>query len=319
MKRTVLHRAMCVTGSWARSWGLHTAVEGGHLMVAGRKVVFRDGREKGESDIVLSAKRVLAKDHDKVQDELKVLAKALRIRKPKAVRKADAKQVAAQGDHEARSMRLTAFARSPNPPEAVLREYLPTIRREADRACRRYRNLSLAMGYSRHDFLNIGMTYAVIYLHRKADIFNEQRNGANLTRYLRQEFGRWYKVTNADMRSIMPDPQGMDASYFMGSPVPGASLGHNIEEGFYTMPEHAQPEPEEPEHDESYYAKRREEAKSSLVQKLGEMPHDKMVDTLTQVAESRYQDATARELAMKLLRKHARECMSCPVPAPAVG
>jgi hypothetical protein len=316
MKKSVLHRAMCVTGSWARSWGLSTSVEGGHLMVAGRKVVFqRESHAAGA--VLLSAERILAKDHREVHGELKVLAKALRVRKPKPPRVAKVDQVAEQGDHEGRSMRLTAFARSANPPESVLREHLPTIRREADRACRKYRPLALAMGYTRHDFLNIGLTYAVVYLHRKADILNEQRNGANLTRYLHQEFARWAQVTHTDMRSIIPDSQGMEVSDFMGSPVPGATLAHDMEEGYYEMPEYATPEPkEEPRRGEVYYAKRREAAKSTLTKRLMDMPHDTMVSTLTEVSESIYQDPTARELAWKLLRRHARACYRCPTPEP---
>jgi hypothetical protein len=309
MKKSYLHRAMCVTGSWVRSWGLEAKVQKGYLVVAGRPVRF--SRRKGTKGLLVNASRILSEDPDKVHAELQVLAKKLRVKAPPPPRRVEKGHRASADDYLSRSMRLTAFARSANPPEEVLRQHIPTIKREADRAHARYRFLAQKMAFGPHDFLTIGMTFAVTYLHRKADIFSEKRNGANLTNFLQEQFGRWAKATNKDTRNIVPDPQGMEVSDFMGRPVPGAELAHNVVEGYYTIPEYVEHKSDEPEHDENYYLKCREKAKAELAGRLAAMPHDRMVETLFDVATSAYQDFSARELADRLLKQHTRACLDC--------
>ena len=306
VKDPVILRAMCITNSWAQSWGLKVKVKSNKLYVEGVPVVF--GRLRPKGCIALDPTLVNDQDLNIVMSELRRLCKKVGLPKVPDLQRQPAEVRAAEGDYEARAMRLTALSKAPNPPEEVL-EYWKrrVVKREADIASRKYHELAEVMLYTEQDFLNLGLTYTTVYLHRKGDITNHERAGGLLTRYLRQEYARWAKVTGKDLRNVIPDSRGISVADVMGSPVPGAVLTA----GYYTIPEYKEPEVEEPERDQNFYEDRRLDAKGKLAASLASLSHDSMVEALGEAINNHFLDVPTRELAERMFREHARNCVAC--------
>jgi hypothetical protein len=256
-------RALCIVRSWLLSWNVPHEIREGRLMVDGKLVDY-------------DTSKVLSLSFDSSLTEVKRLVESCGHtaekppRVPTGVRAAD-------DDLLARSMRLTAFSKTPNPPEAVLLKYRPIVKREADRSWRKFAHLNHALLLEPSDYLSVGMVFLTIYLHRYQDLQHESRNGADLTLYLQQEFGRWDKVLHHDLPSIALDIRGMLPEQLMSAPVPGGEVDmwnswgapdedgarHNREPS-YTMPEYATEEQEDPD-----------------MKSEGNLPHHLLQDLLT--------------------------------------
>jgi hypothetical protein len=253
-----VQKAQCVVQSWLLSWGIPYEVGQNGLVVDGRLVSFGPG-----GDVEVDVDAVLSKKFDESMVEVKRLMAGLGRETPELLRNPPTRRVG-KDDLLARSMRLTAFAKTPNPPEELLKKYLPIVKREADRAWRRFSVLNQTLLLEPGDYLCIGMVFLTMYLHRYQDLQYETRNRADLTLYLQQEFNHWDKVMHRDLPSLAIDPRGMLVEQFMQAPVPGAQVewwntwgdqpSHQrgthavgLREPSYTMPEYFEPPPPEPE------------------------------------------------------------------------
>jgi hypothetical protein len=279
----VQSKAMCVVQSWLSSWGIPFESQDGCLIVDNLKVATSP---TPSADFVVDTDTLLGRDHVASMEEMQRLMASLGRLTPEAPRAPGLRRAAAD-DYLARSMRLNAFARTANPPTELLEKYKPIVKREADRAYRRYPDLVHKLLLEPQDLLNIGMVFLTIYLHRYQDANHDsRRNGANLTLYLHQEFSRWASVTHKDVPSIVIDPRGILAEQIIQAPVPGAAVewwgtwSSDAETGdqrepSYTMPEYIPYDP--------------------TARQEGNLPHHLLYDLLTD-----------EEFA-----KHVKRCPAC--------
>lgn len=270
-------RAQCVVQSWLLSWGVPYEIREGKLVADGREVEY-------------DAATILSTDFNESMAEMERIMERLDRPMPALLRSPTCRR-AAGDDLVARSLRLTAFAKTANPPADVLAKFAPVVKREADRAHRLFSNLTRSLLLEPRDYFAAGMVFLVLYLHRYQDLDSASRNGADLTRYLQQEFRHWDKVLHHDLPSIVLDARGMLPEQFMSAPVPGSTLNwdtyapgrHDDEdttaEPSYTMPEYATPEPDD----------------APDVYQEGDLPHHLLPELLT----------------VKEYRAHVKRCPAC--------
>jgi len=288
-------RALCVVRSWLLSLGVACEIRDGIL-------------ETMDGPVEFDKSAVLHPDYSVSMAEVKrVVERYVERFEPT---RAPGPQRAAADDLLARSMRLTAFAKTPNPPAEVLLKYRPIVKREADRAWRRFSHLNHALLLEPSDYLSVGMVFLTIYLHRYQDLEQESRNGADLTLYLQQEFARWDKVLHHDLPSIALDIRGMLPEQLMSAPVPGGKVElwgtwgapddeglHQQREPSYTMPEYAVEEEEDPD-----------------MKPEGNLPHHLLPDLLT-AEEFEHHVASCRHCqnipkVVKMRNRSAKERLS---------
>lgn len=346
-------RAVRVVFSWMRSWNIDVrfpeALDEGDLVVDGKRVVFRDDRQAGEFDFALSPSAVIGPDMRATLSELHRLTQHLGRGAPAGFRDVTGMTRASPDDYLGVSMRLTPFGRTPNIPEEDLRKWLPTLKREADRAARRCGAILANMSLDKDDLKNIGLVYLMNFLSRHAPVGDEKATGKQLTMSLLQEYGRWADVTIRHLKNVSARvAAGLPLDAIVGAPHPlarvegadyEASAGDTPDKsnivGTYVMDMEdaidasrtAQPEDDEPVfasneewekyerrqamREGRYLAKRRRNAKAALDLALSEMPHDRMVFVLSEVVDSHFQNPEAREEAARRLEEHRETCSRC--------
>jgi hypothetical protein len=333
---TYKQKAVCVVFSWMRSWKidvrLPTSPDEGDIVVGDKRIVLCEGATPPEYDLSLSPSAILGTDLKATLVELHRLTEFLGRGSPEGFRKNTNIKRASPNDYLGVSLRLTPFARTPNIPEADVLKWMPVLKREADRAGRRCRGILYNMGLDRNDLMSIGLVYLVTYLNRHQTLGNDQVNGGNLTRSLMQRYGRWASVTIRHLKKVAPITSGIPIDAIMGSPCPNSimwdSHGTDREASYTFNPEimdgKVDNEPtffsiEQEQNwlrrkamkDGKYLAKRRRNAKAALDLALEEMPHDRMVFTLSEVIASDFQHPDARIEAHKRLDLHQNNCDTC--------
>lgn len=342
-------KAVCVVFSWMRAWDiparLPEALDEGDLVVGEKRVVLREDRQPGEYDLALAPSAILGSDLKTTLAELHRLTQALGRGAPSGFRNVSGNGRAASSDYLGVSMRLTPFGRTPNIPETDIQKWLPTLKREADRAARRCESILWNMGLDKKDLFNIGLVYLTNFLSRHQPLGDEKATGRELTLSLIQQYGRWADVTIRHLKNVSARvAAGLPLDTMVGSPHPLAhvesgnwedSSGEDFAEramvGTYTMdfdridepvkddgePDFASVEDEEKYRrrqamrDGRYQAKRRRNAKAALDLALAEMPHDRLVFVLNEVVESHFQHPDAREEAARRLEAHRETCPLC--------
>jgi hypothetical protein len=330
-------RSACVVYSWMRAWNIPVRLpevhSEGDLVVDDKSVVFREDGERGGFDIALSSSAILGANLNATLAELHRVTDLVGRGRPAGFRNVTGMGRASPSDYLGVSMRLTPFSRAPNIPEEDIVRWRPVLKREADRAARRYAGILFNMGLDRQDMFNIGLVFLVTYLNRHQALGDDRINGAQLTLSLHQRFGRWAAVTVKHLKSVAPITSGLPVDALVGSPCPNSVLedSHGTDrEASYTFSPESLDEPdtdEEPDFtsDEAeqkylhskamkegrYMAKRRRNAKAALDSMLEEMPHDRMVFVLAEVAESDFQHQDARDEAVRRLCDHKSSCSGC--------
>jgi hypothetical protein len=330
------NKAVCVVFSWMKSWGIDVRLpqspEEGDLVVDGRRVVFVEDRLPGDFDFALSPSAILGSDLQPTLAELHRLTQFLGRGAPEGFRQDTGIKRAHPDDYLGVSMRLTPFGRTPNLPTSEFAKWEKVLKREADRAARRCRSLLYSMGLDRDDLKSIGLVYLSNYLHRHQTLDNDQVNGANLTLSLMQQYGRWADVTIRHLKDVSPTTVGVPINFILGSPCPNSYIddiyGSNFEASYtFDLENKSPPIEEEPDfntpeeaarwhhkraiQEGRYQAKRRKNATAALESGLSELPHDRMVYILNEVAESHFQDTDARDEARRRLRDHQTNCVIC--------
>ena len=324
-------KAVNVAYSWITSWGLRTELDpDGDLVIEGLRVVV-DSHDCGFTpDIRLSGVILLGKDTQAVIAEMHRVTVACGRGKPEGFRQLSGTLRASSDDYEAISMRLTPFERTANPPEALLRKYEPVVKREADCAGRRYAQLLKLTGAGPDDLHTIGMCYLVTYLHRHRVLNNEQKDGALLTLFLRQEFRRWAHVTTLHLENVSFSLAGVPVEEIVSNPTSGATIDQqpggegevSYQFDIETPSPEAQPAFATAEAQEQYEKRAtkrmvrhrnqiREAREAELEDRLSMLPHDTFVETMTSVIQEERQDIEAREEAERRFKTHMDSCQSC--------
>lgn len=342
----VKNKAVCVVFSWMRAWGIDARLperpDEGDIVVGGKSIVIQEDRRPGEFDLSLSPSAVLGSDLKVTLAELHRLTKFLGKGRPAGFRDVTGTKRAKSDDYLGVSMRLTPFGRTPNIPAADMKRWLPTLKREADRAARRCSGILASMGLDRDDLMSIGLVYLSNYLSRHQTLANDKVNGANLTLSLIQQYGRWADITIRHLKNVSPVASGLPLDLLVGTPCAGAVVDDGTRTIFaddpddgteqvmsYTMSfeKSDEPEDDEPEFateadrlkwerkqvmkDGRYLAKRRRNAKAALESGLAEMPHDRMVYVLREVQDSNFHHPEARMEAHRRLNAHQSGCKTC--------
>jgi hypothetical protein len=331
----VKNKSVCVVFSWMKAWGIEVRLpersNEGDLVADGRSVALEE-HPSPTSDLTISLSAVLGPDLQVTLAELHRLTEFLGRGKPAGFRNATGLTRASPDDYLGVSMRLTPFSRTPNIPTADVMKWMPTLKKEADRASRRCSGILFNMGLDKNDLLSIGLVYLSNYLCRHQTPGNEKVTGENLTLSLRQQYGRWADVTIRHLKKVAPISAGFPIDFVMGAPCPNSSLedahGTDHEASYVFNPEVSEEEPEEePEFSSSeeeekwhrrqanketrYMSRRRRNAQAALELGLSEMGHDRMVEVLREVQTSEFQHPDARDEAKRRLVKHQAACESC--------
>lgn len=340
-------KAVCTVYYWMRAWGIPARMPAtlheGDLVVDNHAVVLSDDSSAASGGFVLDPGAILGSDVRVTVAELHRLTDFLGRGKPAGFRAATGAQRARSDDYLATSMRLTAFARTPNVPEADLQAARATLKREAQRAARRFRGILAKASLDWQDLYSIGMVFVTNYLSRYADLTDKNTNGKHLTLHLQQEFGHWAEVTVKYLSKRAPSTSGIPVELLVGTPAPGAvqvrcqlSESDDGERSFDVsyvpdQEDEADVPEEEPHFDtveeqerwfrsrtrkqDLYRAKRQRAVRTALADGLAGMPHDKMVAALRAVVvDEHFQHPDARELADQLLYNHMKACPTCPKP-----
>lgn len=298
-------RAQCIVQSWLGAWGIPFKHVDGYLVVRKKTVGFYT-TSPTDADVNLHVGALLARNFDKSMAQVEKLMKAIGRKAPTPPRRPSGEPAAAD-DYMARSMRLSLFNQTPNPPVEAMVVHHSTVKREADRARRRFRDIGERMGLETRDYYTLGLVFLTIYLHRFQDLHNAARNGANLTLFLHQCFSRWAKVTYKDLRSISVDVRGVQVHQVMATPVPGATLDWGTEEPSYTIPEYYEPAVDAAE----AVPMDPRVARAAVTKALDEMDHDVMVEKLAGIMRSPYLDADTRRAATLRYNRHLTKCAAC--------
>lgn len=343
------NKAIVVAASWAASWGLKVVVpksrDGVDLLVEGRSVKVCLG-DKCSSPcscsragaIVLQAKKLNSRRAEDAVEEMWAVTTAVGRGRPTAFRKTSKVLRASSDDYEATSLRLTPFQRVPNPRPAQLKEYEPIVRREANRAAKRYRRLLQQMSMDEGDLYTAGLVYLCNYLHHYQNLHDGHHNGANLTLSLKQEFRRWASVTFKKLKGITLCPAGVPVSEMTGTPMVGARLNEEaLPSGESRRPEvsysfdldslNDSPEPPEPVfadegergrherraiREEARFVKARQAAHAKELEDLFDgMTHDAYVEALSGVINQERHPIEAREEASRRMEAHRETCRPC--------
>ena len=333
-------KAINVAYSWLLSWGLNVVPAADNvLIVEGKRV----GVEPTGVDICLDATRLNSKNAGDAIDECKRVTDAIGKGKPTGTRDAPLVNRAASGDYEAASMRLTPFSRTANPPDWLLKKYEPVVKREADCAYRKYRSLCYGAQVDAKDLWSIGMVFLVVYLHRYQDLMDEQRNGANLCQFLRQEYSRWATVTCKRQRNVSFSSIGVPVEEIIGVPIAGADVYSVIdyegkEEGFdrshptltigywpkteieaekVKVPKFRSEKARKKYENKCVIAENRLRASKKraaiveLADRLDSMTHEEYIFALTSVIRSAFQSVDAQKAARSRMKNHAKTCQIC--------
>jgi hypothetical protein len=340
-------KAVTVAASWGKGWGLRVVVPPGHedadLVIEGMKVRVCPGDGSRcertpcgsscavDGAVVLSAKKLNSRNVDEAVREMWKLTTAVGAGQPGPFRKASSVLRASSDDYEATSLRLTPFQRVPNPPAEVLKKHEPIVRREANRAAKRYPRILQQMSMEEGDLYTAGLVYLCNYLHRYQNLHDEQRNGANLTLSLQQEYRRWATVTCEKLKDVSFCSAGVPITEVVGAPVAGVQFTEaGSIEASYSMDPAAAPAPvERPEPvftsdrerkqyekrkalEEGHYIKARQAAHAQeLEDLLGGLGHDEYVESLAAVINEERHPVEAREEAGRRMRAHLETCESC--------
>lgn len=329
-------KATCVVFSWMGAWKLSArlplVLNEGDFVIENKRIILREDLDSSGYDFALSPSIILGPDLRKTLAELHRLTEFLGHGSPAGFRNVTGTKRASSNDYLGVSMRLTPFGRTPNAPIEDIMKWMPTLKREADRAARRCSGILKNMGLDVNDLRSIGLVYLSNYLNRHQTLDNDKINGANLTLSLVQEFGRWANTTIRYLKNVAPVTAGLPIDYIVGTPCLNSSLQDAVgtdheanyvfnpdiqntlvedEETFSSLQEESDWLRRKAIKDGRYMAKRRRNAKAMLDLALSDMSHDRMVFVLSEVRDSVFQHPDARGEADNRLNSHKKACETC--------
>lgn len=306
-------RATCVLYSWLESWGITAEIsknDNYDLLVNNKKVLVCvnevDDKKEG-FDIKLDARIIADNKLETSLTEIYKLTESLGYGKPNLPRPINTDKKAKKEDHVSVSLRLTPFSRTPNIPASSYKKWMHIVKRESDRAYRKYSTILRRTGMDKDDLKSIGMIYLTNFLSRHRDLKDDQKSGAHLTLKLIQEFSRWSSLQSKYIKNI--DPKDVPISFCVGKPVANSVVSLSYEDSGnenHQVYSYRLGEEEEPI---ASYSK--EVANKKLNKLLSSMEHDKMISTLTNIYYNKNMDEDVREEAYRKIDKHKSKCKIC--------
>lgn len=209
-------------------------------------------------------------------------------------------------DHDRVIMRETLFRKVPNPTQEVYDNLNGVIM-----TCVRFfyganKELCLRLGYEIHDMKTYAQVWTANFWSTSRVLIpkDKDENQKLLYRFLRQRFAEFYKqMITFRTRNVftMPVDEEMSATV-------------TPDDGSFDDDEKLQLDQYQQKHtklDVSTYSKRRQSAAKMLKDNLGSMDHDRLVETLSEAAESWVHCPDTRKEAKRQLELHQRTCLTC--------
>jgi hypothetical protein len=206
------------------------------------------------------------------------------------------------------SIRHPQFRRSPNPSADRWVKYGTIIDKASSAFFRSNFELCARQGLAVDDIKTYARCFTVNFCARHEIPEEETTHDDNerlLTASLKQKFANWRDVLLKKERSTLPDAETVNIGLF-GRPDADTEVSPEVEDeiDYDYIAKHC-------ELDTSTPTKRKESAAAKLVELLGSLPHDQMVELLKNAAANPNFDFTTRKEAARQLRLHSEECGSC--------
>lgn len=188
------------------------------------------------------------------------------------------------------------FRHSPDLPRSKVLEYEPVVHRACRSFLARNRRLCGAHGYEFQDLTTFAWVWTHIFAHKGElpGCEHVEDNRKLLSAYLRQRFAKLFGDLWRRAGATFPDRD--TAQYAITGEVFEAHLEETGESD---------------EDDEEDPVARRQRAVETLKNRLSALPHDQLVQKLEHEATSQQRDHATRMVALKHLRAHAKDCVTC--------
>ena len=222
------------------------------------------------------------------------------------------KKLSYHDNFELVSLRHREFRRVPNPDPVELAGYKKVM----EQACYRFVNMNQELCRRNCLLVEDLMTYAQVWTCNylglyKVAVETVNDNIRKLRAHLKQRFAEFAKMIQKKERDCFPAPDTVHIA-LLGKPIDenhrleSFSIDPTLDEGVDTdyIKRHS-------ELDLSNDDTRRNSAVVLLAKNLKSMPHDKMIQVLTEAAANNSLCADARSEANRQLRLHERSCNVC--------
>jgi hypothetical protein len=294
------HVAENVLRSWLRAVGIGCDPAAGGISVAGALIsVVPDPRDELLDNTISLLADVTSSDLSEALEAFHAVTTATGNGMPVPVDRGPAPthaEVYGQ-DLFLVASRHREFRNSPDLPANKVLEYKPVVVRWARSFFMQNRELCQGHGYEVGDLVTFGWMWAHVYAHKSEIVTKGDDNKKLLTRCLQQRGSELHRYLKKKARDTFPDRQ---TAYFVmtGEPLSSAKV---IE--IDTAPS------EQPK--AAVVVRSRKEAADTLESRLAALPHDRMVEALTEASVSFNRDYATQQTAAKMLKKHVGSCTCC--------
>ncbi len=337
-------RAITQFKSWLTALDIphRTTVGGSDLILIGKdgtevevQIRAEDSPPASRTAIVFQAGQVTGRSISKALDLFQSVVELLgyEYRSPVSRGALPTKNAHFATDFEGVAFRHTELHRVPNPSAAELAKYDRVVRQEVYGFLRRYSQICQDEMLTADDLTTYAQVWICNYIGLHA--VSEDRGTENLKKavaYLQQRFAEFQKLlwkrgrnvfAHLDEASIATTGEtfksegGMSTRRLEGE---GNKRGSERATGYfqtrspYDLPDTSIDEAfvaRRCELDVSNPTARRSSADKKLSESLSALPHDRMIEVLTEVSGNNRLDPTARREAASRLRQHAASCVSC--------
>jgi hypothetical protein len=209
------------------------------------------------------------------------------------------------------AMRHSEFRRVPNPPAWKLKAYEDVIGKTAWKFYRWNTQVCQDHGLDVDDLKSYASIWTCNYIGMYE--ISDKVDGENkrfLSSYLQQRFGEFRKQLDKQGRNILPT---LDEAFIAlhGRPYEYTRKADWDTDDSIEFDIADEPNEEQPQGRAEGQRGRRTRHATELRERLGEMPHDDMVQALSMTIESDRVHMDARRAASKHLHAHAKKCAAC--------
>ena len=207
-------------------------------------------------------------------------------------------------------LRHKDFRRSPNPTNAQLKEFSVVIDKAVWKFIKKNSQTCADHGFEIEDLRQYALAWTVNYLGLyRDDSVDRAKNEEYLFNYLSQRFMEFREQLDKKGRNVLPM---LDDAFIA---MHGRPYEYTNKAGWFAADD-VDSDWEIPSADDGdETAVQRERSKKESVallnEKLGEMPHDQMVEVLRGAVENDRIHLDARRAASRKLQLHARKCSQC--------
>lgn len=195
-------------------------------------------------------------------------------------------------------IRKNEFVRAVNPDPAKLEKYKPLVKNTVNRFLASYGTFArdaFDAGYESSDVVEVAMVWVVNFCSQfelEEDPYNE--NFKLLASYIKQRLSELATVLRKKRREFSLSEDSLySCNWILGT----------------TGPE--EPQPAKAQIDLSSKSARKASSKALLQRLLDELPHDVMLNSLTEVEGNGFWDVSTRNEARRQLNRHRASCVEC--------